>query len=316
MKCLGCYREIVGNSRNADYHDACIRRFFKTPEAPTIDVTEEVKALQEGLRIRGAVPGVQRKLSMSMDRTHYPRRLTIIEPGGEFILKPASPEYAELPENEDLTMHLADIVHIPTGDHTLVRTVSGDIAYLTRRFDRISSGPIAKRKRAVEDMCQLSERLTEDKYKGSMEQIARMVRKYSTNPVIDAATLFQLTCFSYLTGNSDMHLKNFSLMTLPSKAITFSPAYDLLSVKLVLPQDEDEMALPINGKQRNITRNDMEYFADYIALSKPQREGIWRSFANARSKWMDMIGRSFLSDDAKERYAAIITTRMEMMGFA
>ena len=159
------------------------------------------------VRQHTTVTGVQPKLSLDLQASGGTSRLTLVGLWGQYILKPPSPEYPQMPENEDLTMHLAQVFSITTVPHTLIRLESGELAYLTRRIDRTGNG----RKRGMEDCCQLAERLTADKYRGSMELVARTIRRYSSQAALDSVTLYELTLFCFLIGNADMHLKNFSL---------------------------------------------------------------------------------------------------------
>ena len=129
--------------------------------------------------------------------------------------------FQHLPENEDLTMHLAEAFNIPAAMHSLIRLKSGELAYITKRFDRIK-----KEKLALEDMCQLTETLTNDKYRSSMEKVGKCIEKYSTRPGLDNLIFFETAIFNFLTGNADMHLKNFALLTTKENDIVLSPAYD------------------------------------------------------------------------------------------
>lgn len=196
------------------------------------------------------VPGVQAKLSLELARGHNgePQRFTIVGLWGRFILKPQTDRFACLPENEDLTMHMAEAAGIKTVPHSLIRFADGELCYITRRIDRTRTGG----KIAMEDMCQLSERLTEDKYKGSYERISKLIRRYSAAPLLDIVNFWEIVLFSWLTGNADMHLKNFSLYR-PVDRYMLAPAYDLLSTALAIAEDEEELALTLNGKRNGLS---------------------------------------------------------------
>jgi serine/threonine-protein kinase HipA len=169
-----------------------------------------------------------------------------------------SKSWCALPELEDLTMHLASVSGIETLLHSLIRLSSGSLAYITKRIDRPAKG-----KFHMEDMCQLTERLTEHKYKGSYEQIGRAILKYSSNPVLDVVNFFEQLVFSYLTGNADMHLKNFSLIKKPEVGWSLSSAYDLVPTALVV--------------DNSIVRKGMEYFyLTWLEFSKFIKTGIIR----------------------------------------
>ncbi len=178
---------------------------------------------------------MQAKLSLHLTGTSKEgsdRRFTVVGLWGGYILKPPTATYPQLPEVEDVTMHLAQLAKIKTAPHSLVRLQSGSLAYLTKRIDRTNKGKLA-----MEDFCQLTERPTEDKYRGSTEQIAKAILKFSATPGLDVVNFFELVLFSFLTGNADMHLKNFSLLEQPGLGMTLAPAYDLVNTALVNPTD-------------------------------------------------------------------------------
>lgn len=208
-RCLYCYQPLPDGAAS-DYHPACSRKLFGKPVAPTFPYTEaDMLALAEAVvRQHITVTGVQPKLSLGLTPAGgagQPGRLTIVGAlGGEYILKPPTPRYPHLPEVEDLTLHLAALAKLPTVPHGLLRLEGGALAYVTRRVDRVKG-----RKLAMEDMCQLTERLTENKYDGSHEQVAKAIGKYSANPGLDVVNFYELVLFSLLTGNADMHLEQF-----------------------------------------------------------------------------------------------------------
>lgn len=156
---------------------------------------------------RIAVTGVQPKLSVTLEKIKGQNRLIVVGLWGEYILKPQHPDFQEMPQSEDLTMHLASLFKMPICDHTLIEASDGTLIYLAKRFDRVKDQKIH-----MEDFCQLSGFLTENKYKGSYEKIGKLISKYCTQTGFDALTYFELVLFSFLTGNNDMHLKNFSVL--------------------------------------------------------------------------------------------------------
>ena len=320
MKCLACYKPLEDETEIAgEYHHRCARRVFRHEDPPAIQL--RLRELDEQLlkvNLRGAMAGVQTKLSMTYEGRGSNGRLTIVGLWGEYILKPPSTTYGHLPENEDLTMHLATIAGIDTADHTLVRLEDGTLAYLTRRFDRSTktrgSKNVVSTKLHVEDMCQLTERLTDDKYKGSMEQVGRMIRDNSEPVALNLLRFFERTLFSFLTGNADMHLKNWSLIRTPTNEHLLSPAYDLLSTKLAVAEDEEEMALPLNGKKSNLRRKDFDSLAESIGLPTGLRDNTYRNFQKRLPKMNDFIGQSFLSQENIERYLQLILSRASRIG--
>ena len=307
-KCLYCYAEI-SEGNDILYHKKCSKKFFGFEVAPTLSYAKsDLSKLAKNIIERSVtVPGVQTKLSLQIEKKRKEgNRFTLVGLWGDYILKPPVTKYPELPQNEDLIMHLAELFGIKTVPHALIPLKSGELAYITRRIDRIrKNGKIP-----MEDLCQLSERLTEDKYKGSMEQVTKVVKKYSSNPMLDALTLFEITLFSFLIGNADMHLKNFSLI-FEHNLNMLSPAYDLLSTRLVIPQkkDPEESALTINGKKSNLKRKDFKIYSKNISLSEKQFNNVFEKFERIIPVALDFISKSFLSENKKEELIELIKAR-------
>ncbi len=309
IRCLFCYKAL--SEAEGDYHAACSRKFFGTTVPPLLPYSEDemYKLGEQLVRSQSAVTGVQPKLSLELEKQknrQIPQRFTIVGLWGSYILKPPFELYPNLPELEDVTMHLASISGIETVPHSLIRLSSGSLAYITKRIDRPAKG-----KFHMEDMCQLTERLTEHKYKGSYEQIGKAILKYSSNPVLDVVNFFEQLVFSYLTGNADMHLKNFSLIKKPEVGWSLSPAYDLVPTALVVEGDTEEMALNLNGKKRKITVNDFKSAMHKCHIPEKAMENIFKKFEDIESKWGQIIQNSFLSEKLKASYSMLIDERIE-----
>lgn len=298
-KCLYCYKPLAKGE--ADYHKACARKIFESATVPVLPYTRaNIKELaREIVTASTTVTGVQAKLSLDISRSQAGehQRFTIVGLWGRYILKPQTDRFANLPENEDLTMHMAEAVGIKTVPHSLIRFADGELCYITRRIDRTKKGA----KIAMEDMCQLSERLTEDKYKGSYERIAKLIRKHSSAPLLDVINFWEVVLFSWLTGNADMHLKNFSLFR-PSDDYMLTPAYDLLSTALAMPEDEEELALTLNGKKKRIKREDFEKAMRDSGMDEKAITNLFNRFLKAVPKWHGLIEDSFLPPDLREAY--------------
>jgi serine/threonine-protein kinase HipA len=294
-----------------DFHGTCSKKIFGQPTPPALPYLEaDLEPLaKEVIQIQKAVTGVQAKLSLHITNNNQVeggKRFTIVGLWGGYILKPPTPLYQQLPEVEDVTMHLASIAKIKTAPHSLVRLTSGNLAYVTKRIDRFKKGKLA-----MEDMCQLTERLTEDKYHGSYEQIAKTIQKYSVTSGLDVVNFFELVLFSFLTGNADMHLKNFSLLEQPGLGMVLSPAYDLVNTVLVNPADDEEMALNLNGKRKKLKKQDFVAAMNTLKLDVKQQENIFIKMEKVKSKWMEQIEISFMTDDFKNQYKQIVTERFE-----
>ena len=270
-RCLCCGKELRTETAHG-WHTACVKAFFGTTKFPDIDVSKEVlnQIAIDNTSKGFTVPGVQKKLSLHLSREDTPRLTLVNYPTG-YILKPQTDEYAALPEMEYLVMQMAEVSGIKTVPHALLRLPSQEnaFAYITKRIDRADGQMLA-----MEDFCQLDGRLTEDKYRGSYERCGKIIKTHSTNDGLDLAQLFFRVVFSFAVGNSDMHLKNFSLIETEegSGVYVLSAAYDMLSTNVVIPSDKEELALTINGKKQNIRRKDFLVFADTIGIPERSAE--------------------------------------------
>ena len=309
--CLFCYQPLAANGQ--DFHASCSKKIFGQPTPPELPYSEEdlEPLAREVIQSQTAVTGVQAKLSLHI--TGNPiggneRRFTIVGLWGGYLLKPPTAWYPQLPEVEDVTMHLAQLAKIKTAPHSLIRLQSGNLAFVTKRIDRTKNGKLA-----MEDMCQLTERLTEDKYHGSYEQIAKTIQRHSVTPGLDVVNFFELVLFSFLTGNADMHLKNFSLLEQPGLGMVLSPAYDLVNTALVHPADEEEMALTLNGRKKKLTKQDFVAAMNTLKLEEKQQEMIFNKMAKAWPQWQELIDRSFMSVEFKEQYKSLLKERMNRL---
>ncbi len=307
-KCLLCYQPL--DAKETPYHARCAKKFFGKSAAPLLPyrLQELDKRAKEVIRNRVTVPGVQAKLSLHWsERGKDAGRLTLVGLWGNYILKAPVNRFPQIPEIEDLTMHLAGFFKIDTVPHTIIPLRSGELAYITRRIDRDRAG----NKLHMEDMCQLTGRLTEDKYKGSMEQAAKVIHQYTSNPGLDALRFFEVTLFSFLTGNADMHLKNFSLIRDERNFISLTPAYDMLATRLLISikEDSEELALTLNGKKSNFKQTDFYTFAETIGLSERQVKNIFTRFSSGVRQTAAFIDQSFLSSEMKLKYKKLIQKR-------
>ncbi|MEC4053872.1 HipA domain-containing protein [Myroides odoratimimus] len=304
--CLFCYKPV----ETGDYHPTCSKKFFDTTKVPILELDKEKldKLAQITVNERLALTGVQPKISSSLNSENGSKRLTLVSLWGDYILKPQSPNFAFMLQVEDLTMHLAKLFKIETAQHALIRTSTGELAYITKRFDRVKNKKIH-----VEDLCQLSELLTEQKYKSSYERVGKIIKRYATNSGLDTIKYFRLVLFSFITGNNDMHLKNFSLMH-TDKGILFSPAYDLLNLNLVFPDDKEDLALTLSGRKKKIKQVNFDELAMSLGITAIVRNNIYKDFSKQANKVYDLIDRSFLTDEYKEEYKTIFTKKLKQIG--
>lgn len=318
MKCLCCGKTIANNASDVEkqwcWHRKCVKKFFQTEEMPTLNITKEQleilanETVNEGL----TVPGVQKKLSLHLS-TDLNARLTIVDYPTGYILKPQTDEFDNMPEFEDLAMRLAEIMGIQTVPHALIK-MNDEYAYITKRIDReISEKRI--RLYAMEDFCQLSFRLTQDKYKSSYEQCGRIIKKYSAMPGLDLSELFLRVVGSFVMGNSDMHLKNFSLKeTEPgNRKFQLSQAYDMLPVNVIMPEDKEQLALTINGKKRNIHKKEFIMLAESCGILLNSAERIIAKICSLESKLLKQVDEAYLSSTQKEQIKELILERIKVL---
>ena len=305
--CLYCYNTLT---TEIDFHEKCALEFFGTKEAPEIPYRlEDMGTLAKNVVERSiAVPGVQPKLSMSsitnLEAKETPRLTVGGALGGHYIFKPPTPQFREMPENEHLTMRIAASFGLNTVPNSLIRLASGELAYITKRIDRTTEGE----KIHMLDLFQVTEAY--DKYKSSMEKVGKAIGQYSRNTLLDKIFFFELTLFSFLTGNNDMHLKNFSMIEDTSGWI-LSPAYDLLNVCIVLPEDTEELALTLAGKKRKLKKEHFEKLGQLLALTDKQIKGVFKRMFKNKSKAIQLINTSFLSDEMKTAYKTILESRYQ-----
>jgi len=304
-KCLYCYGPVDSEK---DFHEKCSFAFFGRPTPPQIEYSlNQMDELAKKVLERSvAVPGVQPKLSMSVvseSTNQATARLTIVGAlGGNYIFKPPSDRFPEMPENEHLTMHIAEAFGIPVVPSSLVKLASGELCYITKRIDRTDNGE----KIHMLDMFQITEAF--DKYKSSMEKVGKALNTYSSNTLLDKTYFFDLALFSFLTGNNDMHLKNFSMIENPS-GWGLAPAYDLLNVAIVFPEDKEELALTLVGKKKKLKREHFEQLGGGLGLTPKQISGTFNRIFKYRPKAFSWVDQSFLSDHMKAAYKEVLSER-------
>lgn len=311
-KCLFCYNALEANTVG-DFHEQCSLTFFGTKEPPIFEHSlKQMADLAKNVVERSvAVPGVQPKLSLSVItdtmQDGSKGRLTVVGAlGGNYIFKPPSDQFPEMPENEHLTMRIAEAFGINTVPSSLIRLQSGELSYITKRIDRTPTGE----KIHMLDMFQITEAF--DKYKSSMEKIGKALNDYSDNTLLDKLYFLELTIFSFLTGNNDMHLKNFSMINIGEKW-TLAPAYDLLNVAIVNPEDTEELALTLEGKKKKLKWEHFERLGLQLDLNQKQIKSIAKRFKKNKPIAAKCINNSFLSEEFKDKYKNLLEERYNIL---
>lgn len=307
-RCLYCYKELEEGQK--DFHPHCALKMFGSRNAPLLEYKhDELDQLAaQVIKSQTSLTGVQPKLSLNLTKHKGSSRLTIVGLWGDYIFKPQTDEYPQLPENEDLTMHLAEVARISVVPHSLIRLADGRLGYITKRIDRTKDGE----KVDMEDLCQLTLHPTEYKYKGSYEQIAKTIVQYSGTPKLDLTNYMQVLLFCFVTGNNDMHQKNFSLYR-PNSNYQLTPAYDLLNVSIANPSDKEEMALPINSRKSKLRLDDFLRAAKTMGIEENVVRRLVDGLNKALPKWNELIDNSFLNDDFKVMYKDLITSRLSRL---
>lgn len=255
-----------------------------------------------------SIQGVQPKLSarLNVKKSVF----EVIDNKGVFILKPQNLLYRELPQNEDLTMKMAETAGLDIPLHGMIYSKDMTLTYFIKRFDRTARG----NKFALEDFAQLAGKSRETKYDYSLEKIINIVDDYCTFPALEKIKLFSLVIFNFLAGNEDMHLKNYSLISRGNK-VELSPCYDLLNTTIAIEKDAEETALPLRGKKSNLNRNDLiEYFgAERLKLNRKMIDEVLNELSSSIPAWEKLINMSFLSDEMKTKYLDLLTNRRAVL---
>lgn len=309
-KCLHCYNELEA-SFTGDYHPKCSKAFYGTAQPPVLPyrLSEMEKLAKEAAELSITVPGVQPKLSLGWIKNELKNgqqgRLTITDAlEGYYILKPQNADFPQMPENEHLSMKLAELFGINIVPVSLIRLQSGELCFITKRIDRNQDGS----KNHMIDFLQILE--LEDKYKGTTETLGKTIGELSVNTLFDKLRFFELTVFNYIIGNNDMHLKNYS-MFLSEMGWVLAPAYDLLNVKLILPKDTEDTALLLGGKKKNFNKGYFDRLGEVLQLNDKQLKTVYKKLPKWLPKASRLINSSFLDAEWQQRYTELIIQRVE-----
>jgi serine/threonine-protein kinase HipA len=308
-KCLFCYQAL--EDHEVDYHAKSSKAFFGNRQAPKLpfNLSDMEQLAKETTELSISVPGVQPKLSLGWMKNEFNNhhgKLTIMHAlEGHFILKPQNAEYDQMPENEHLTMKLAELFKIPTVSSSMIRLLSGELCFITKRIDRNPDGS----KNHMIDFLQILE--FDDKYKGTMEVLGKTIGELSVNPLLDKLRFFEAAVFNFIVGNNDMHLKNYS-MFLSEMGWILSPFYDLINVKLILPKDKEDVALLLGGKKSNFSKAYFDRLGQVLQLNNKQITAVYKRLEKWLPQALSLIESSFLQDSAREEYKNLIKERTRL----
>lgn len=309
-KCLYCYQPL--DEKDVDYHGRCIKAFYGTKYAPSLPykLSEMEKLAKEAAEQSITVTGVQPKLSMGWLKKQiengHQGRLTIMDAlEGNYILKPQNPKYPQMPENEHLSMKLAELFKIDIVPVNMIRLQSGELCFITKRIDRNADGT----KNHMIDFLQILE--LDDKYKSTMEKLGKTIGELSVNTLLDKQRFFESTIFNFIIGNNDMHLKNYS-MFLSEMGWVLSPFYDFVNVKLILPKDKEDTALLLGGKKENFNKGYFDRLGIVLKLNEKQINAVYNNLSTWLLQAVKMIEISFLEPEQQEAYKKLIVERVSI----
>jgi serine/threonine-protein kinase HipA len=311
MKCLICYDDV---REHGEIHSKCSKKLFGRDVAPEIGFgSDQVLALAKNIvRTHVTIPGVQKKLSAHIKKLpNEGARMTLVGLWGDYILKPSSSDYPLLAVVEDCTMRVAAALGIETMKHGLIRLKSGELAYIRKRHDRVDSKPIYH----MEDGCQLTSTLTEYKYRCSTEKLGKSLGSIVSHTLLDLIKFFEMVIVSFLTGNADMHLKNFSVYYRDAHYFGLAPAYDMVSTRLLISEkdDSEELALTLNGKKRTLKLDDFLIAAKNLGLSENQASNAMARISKKIPKAIEVIEKSFLPTSKANEFIELLSVRSQRL---
>jgi serine/threonine-protein kinase HipA len=150
-----------------------------------------------------------------------------------------------------------------------------------------------------------------DKYMGTMENLGKNIGELSVNTLFDKLRFFESTIFNYVIGNNDMHLKNYSIF-LSEMGWVLSPFYDLLNVKLILPEDKEDVALMLGGKKLNFSKGYFDRFGAVLKLNDKQINTVYKRLGKWLANATQLIDDSFLDEERKNDYKNLILNRVNI----
>ncbi len=220
--------------------------------------------------LRLSLAGVQQKMALFMDRGEY--FLPLNGAPSSHILKPASPHFENLIENEWLCLHLAKQIGIDVAIAEMM-TAGSQRYLLITRYDRAYSKDKKTFQRIhQEDFCQALGFNPNQKYQSeggpNLKACFTLVRNVCQAPAKELQKLLDVVLFNIIIGNHDAHAKNFSLLIPSHPSIRLAPAYDLVATSYY-PELTDKMAMKIGKEPQSlkVTAQDIEKFAAQCELN-------------------------------------------------
>ncbi len=300
-RCLCCHKPVETRER---YHPRCLNRLFGTTRPPEIPFgVADLPGIVTKAEGRMSISGVQAKVSIRLDKASG--KIESVVTGGTHILKSESDRFPQIPMNENLCMNMAEELGMRVPSHGLFEMSDGRLCYIIKRFDRADDGSKFPNETTFQIMG------STDKYMGSLEQVGKTIRAHAANIGLDMIDLFERALLCFLTGNGDMHLKNWALLG-RGKDITFAPCYDLVSSRLYIEKEEDS-ALTINAKRNKLKRSDFEALAKNLQIDAKAAANIFDKLERAQEPLRGMIVQSELRTDLRQELLSILGTRYKRL---
>ena len=231
-----------------------------------------------------ALPGVQNKLSDAL--MSFP--LTGVS--GPAILKLGSTAYPRLVENEAFCLSLAKHAGLSVPRFEVIKDRDGVSGLLVERFDRrVKAGEgvnSSVQRIAQEDACQLLNRWPADKYRVSINDIAKRLVEVTSSREATIMDLVEQLAFSWIIGNGDMHAKNYSVQWLQEERLVVpTPVYDVVST-IPYPLDQ-HMALKLDGRNANLRGRFLVEFAARFGVPKSMSQRKLNKLSNRVAQHID-----------------------------
>ena len=316
-----------GLSRAAQWDLAGGRHRF--PASITL-VRESVHEHRQTAMQRMSISGMQDKISLRLHRGV----LLPVEKDGTHILKPIPSTRFHLvddtPANEALTMLLARRAGLTTAAHGLVRLADSELAYITRRFDRLADGSRVLQ----EDLGSVAGMSADThggnwKYDSTYEALGWLIKNHCSATMRDLIEFVHRVIFCFVIGNGDAHVRNFSLIRDRDGFTQLSPAYDLLCTRVHLP-DEADLGLNVLNEEKDgrfspsyetfgfYTGADFSELGRRLGLATTVVSQLLKTYLDPTFRLMiaDYVGRSFLSQEAKLRFVITVNERLAKLASA
>jgi serine/threonine-protein kinase HipA len=320
--CKISLKTVQKAAKRAEYRDADFRSLFGSIKVDPVIPFSRSEFLQDSVKYtKGmSISGVQQKLSLKIDDKY---QLTPVIEGGEYILKPSPEEFPHAAENEHAAMVTSTAIGIETAQCGLVAFSDGQLAYITKRFDRIAGGG----KLHQEDLVQGFGLASEGKYDKSYEAAGNLILQMTNGKMAVVLEFVKRVIHAYFIGNDDMHLKNISLQKDADTSSRYydrlTPNYDSLFTEVFENMDNHGyLALDLLEDGFSEQYQHYGYYTgqDFVELGtrldiskKLMRKTITQAIS-MKEELLNVIGRSYMPDEMKSKATDLIEQKSAALG--